>query len=94
MEQWCARRLAVLVWWGCRHIINSARSTGLCASWSIAFNLPSSSRLKCPKATGCVACMMLPRRPCNVCWPLGYPRSLGSETCASVLSRSIRSRLA
>ena len=78
MELWCARRWAVCGWWECRRISNSARSTGRCACWSITFSPPSSSMHTCPEATGCGGCMMLPRRPCNVCWPLGCSRRIGS----------------
>src|SRR6266536_1769228 len=36
MEPWYAGPWAVRAWWECRRIINSARSTGRCGSWSIA----------------------------------------------------------
>ena len=46
MERWYARQWAVCGWRECRPTTNFARSTGRCASWSMAFSPHSNSRTK------------------------------------------------
>src|SRR6266568_6250183 len=49
MEPWYAGPWAVRAWWECRRMINSARSTGRCGSWSIADRASLKLQAKIPK---------------------------------------------